>query len=143
MTINGCFDVVHCGHLEFLARAAQLGDHLVVLINDDESVRRYKGETRPVFTVAFRHRLLRSLKTVAAVGAYSEDEPLEALKRLEPDVHVKGGTFEEERVAHERDLVEAWGGRLEFVSMIGDYSSTEAIRRETRRASQSDVRSQK
>jgi rfaE bifunctional protein nucleotidyltransferase chain/domain len=134
VTINGCFDVVHCGHLEFLARAGRLGDNLVVLINDDESVRRYKGDTRPVFPVAFRHRLLTSLKSVAIVGAYAEDEPLAALERLHPDVHVKGGTFEENRVAHERELVEQWGGRIEFVPMIGDYSSTEAIKRETRRA---------
>ncbi|MDA0322684.1 MAG: adenylyltransferase/cytidyltransferase family protein [Verrucomicrobia bacterium] len=134
VTINGCFDVVHCGHLEFLARAACLGDHLVVLINDDASVRRYKGNSRPVFPVAFRHRLLSSLKSVAAVGAFAEDEPLTALERLRPDIHVKGGTFKENLVAHERALVGTWGGRIEYVSMIGDYSSTEAIRRETRRA---------
>lgn len=129
VSLNGCFDVLHPGHLEFLARARALGDRLIVLTNDDLSVRRYKGPTRPVFPLAFRLRALRALRSVTAAHAFREDDPLKTLQALRPQIHAKGGSYVEDRVRAERELVESWGGRLEFLPMVGAYSTTAAVAR--------------
>jgi rfaE bifunctional protein nucleotidyltransferase chain/domain len=127
VTINGCFDVLHPGHLQFMERARTLGDRLIVLLNDDASVQRYKGPLRPIFPLAFRLRALRSLRSVTAAHAFREDDPLKLLEELRPQIHAKGGTYVEERVRAERELVAGWGGRLEFLPMVGDYSTTATV----------------
>ena len=129
VTVNGCFDILHVGHLRFLQEARALGDSLTVLINDDPSVARYKGATRPVFPERFRATALRALASVDEVVAFSEDEPLAAITRLRPDIHVKGGSFEPERARHERELVESWGGRLMSTPMVEGFSTTDYIRK--------------
>jgi rfaE bifunctional protein nucleotidyltransferase chain/domain len=129
VTVNGCFDILHVGHLRFLAAARAMGASLTVLINDDRSVARYKGPTRPVFPEAFRAAALKALAAVDEVALFAEDEPLTLLARLRPDTHVKGGSFEPERVRHERELVESWGGRLVATPLVEGYSSTEYIRK--------------
>jgi rfaE bifunctional protein nucleotidyltransferase chain/domain len=128
VTVNGCFDILHAGHLRLLAAARAMGSSLTVLINDDRSVARYKGPTRPVFPEVFRAGALKALSMVDDVVLFSEDEPLNTLARLRPDVHVKGGSFEPERVRHERALVEGWGGRLVPTPLVEGYSSTGYIR---------------
>lgn len=128
-TANGCFDVLHIGHVRFLNGARQMGRRLVVLANDDASVSHYKGPTRPVFPVGFRVAALEALRCVDGVVPFSGDNPLDLIRRLKPDVHVKGGTYEPERVRAERELVEAWGGRLVCLDMVAGHSTTGYIRR--------------
>lgn len=128
VTVNGCFDILHVGHLRFLERARAMGDSLTILMNDDQSVARYKGPTRPVFPERFRRAALLSLEMVDAVVPFAGDNPLRALAELKPDVHVKGGSFEPERVRQERELVESWGGRLESTPLEEGFSTSHYIR---------------
>jgi rfaE bifunctional protein nucleotidyltransferase chain/domain len=129
VTVNGCFDILHVGHLRFLADARAMGGTLTVLINDDASVARYKGPTRPVFPEAFRETALRALDAVDDVVTFAEDEPLAAMARVKPDIHVKGGSFEPERVRHERELVAQWGGRLVGTPMVEGFSTSAYIQK--------------
>lgn len=129
VTVNGCFDILHIGHLRFLSEARAMGDSLTVLINSDESVARYKGATRPIFPEAFRATALKALDCVSAVQVFRGDNPLEDIRQLRPQIHVKGGTFEPERVRSERELVESWGGRLVCTEMVEGFSTTGYIRK--------------
>jgi rfaE bifunctional protein nucleotidyltransferase chain/domain len=127
VTVNGCFDILHLGHLRMLAQARRMGDELVVLVNDDASVRAYKGPTRPVFPIEFRLAALQALESVSLALPFSGDNPLELLARIKPEIHVKGGTYEEARVRQERELLAGWGGRLEFCPLVAGYSTTGLI----------------
>ena len=127
VTVNGCFDILHLGHLRLLAQARRMGDELMVLINDDESVSAYKGPSRPVFPASFRLSALQALDSVALAYPFPGDNPLELLARIKPDIHVKGGTYEEERVRAERELLAGWGGRVEFCPLVEGYSTTDLI----------------
>jgi len=127
VTVNGCFDILHSGHARLLSEARRKGDALIVLVNDDDSVKAYKGPTRPVFPARFRISVLNSLKPVTAAFPFSGNEPLEMLSLIRPAIHVKGGSFVEERVRNEKRLVERWGGRIEFVEMLGNYSTSNII----------------
>lgn len=127
VTVNGCFDILHLGHLRMLAQARRMGDELVVLVNDDASVRAYKGPSRPVFPAPFRLTALQALDSVSLAYPFSGDNPLEWLARIKPDIHVKGGTYEEERVRAERELLAGWGGRVEFCPLVEGYSTTDLI----------------
>jgi rfaE bifunctional protein nucleotidyltransferase chain/domain len=128
VSVNGCFDILHIGHLRFLAAARAMGGALTVLINDDASVARYKGPTRPVFPESFRSAALRSLLSVDDVVSFSEDEPLAAIARLRPALHVKGGSYEPERVQHERELVAQWGGCLVGTPLVEGFSTSAYIK---------------
>jgi rfaE bifunctional protein nucleotidyltransferase chain/domain len=129
VTVNGCFDILHLGHLRMLSLARQMGTDLVVLINDDASVRAYKGPTRPVFPTIFRLTALNMLHSVCLAYAFTGDNPLSLIERIRPDIHVKGGTFEEERVRQERELLESWGGQVKLCPLVDGYSTTEIINR--------------
>lgn len=129
VTVNGCFDILHIGHLRFLAEARSMGASLTVLINSDASVRRYKGPTRPVFPETFRSTALMAVDCVSEVRVFQGDNPLEEIGRLRPELHVKGGSFEPDRVKDERDLVESWGGRLVCTPMVEGFSTTAYIRK--------------
>lgn len=131
VTVNGCFDILHVGHLRFLQQARMLGDSLTVLINSDNSVARYKGPTRPVFPSVFRSEALRALSAVDEVVVFEGDNPLDVIGRIRPDIHVKGGSFEPERVRHERELVESWGGKLVGTPMVEGFSTTSFIKKAT------------
>ncbi len=131
VTVNGCFDILHVGHLRFLRQARLLGDSLTVLINSDASVARYKGATRPVFPAVFRATALRALSAVDAVVEFEEDNPLDAIGRIRPDIHVKGGSFEPERVRQEREVVESWGGKVVGTPMVEGFSTTGFIKKAT------------
>lgn len=128
VTVNGCFDILHVGHLRMLQQASSMGDELVVMINDDSSVRRYKGPTRPIFPSTFRRAALRSLRWVADVYTFSEDNPLRLMRQLRPAIHVKGGSFEGDRVNDERSAMAEWGGAVAFCPLVKGYSTTEYIR---------------
>lgn len=127
ITTNGCFDILHPGHLETLRFAAALGDVLIVLINSDQSVKRFKGPTRPVHSHGFRATLLCKLPWVDKVVIFQGDTPLDQLECIRPDGHVKGGSFIPERIKAEKDLLARWGGKLHSIPMVGNFSSTRLL----------------
>ncbi|MEZ6073437.1 MAG: D-glycero-beta-D-manno-heptose 1-phosphate adenylyltransferase [Pirellulales bacterium] len=123
---NGCFDLLHVGHVSYLQEAARLGDVLVVAANSDASVRRLKGPTRPVIGESDRARMLAALACVDHVLVFDEDTPHEMLHRIRPDVLVKGGTYAlDEVVGHE--VVTAYGGEVCVTSVIGGVSTTKIL----------------
>ncbi len=123
---NGCFDVLHVGHLELLRAAAEQGDVLVVGLNDDASVTRLKGEGRPIVPAAERAELLASLDCVDAVTLFSEDTPAALIERVQPDVLVKGGDYRPEDVVGGA-TVEARGGRVVIVPLVPGRSTTKIV----------------
>lgn len=127
---GGCFDVLHAGHVETLTAAAALGDELVVLLNSDRSVRRLKGSGRPVNTVEDRAAVLSALACVDRVVVFDEDTPIEALRRLRPDVWVKGGDYTADDLP-ETPVVRAWGGRVQTLPQLPGRSTTATITRLT------------
>jgi rfaE bifunctional protein nucleotidyltransferase chain/domain len=124
---NGCFDIIHPGHIDLLSRARQLGDVLVVAINSDSSVRRLKGPTRPVFPEHERAEILRALDVVDYVCTFEEDTPLETILVIHPDVLVKGADWTANIVGQRE--VEAWGGKVEALPLIAGQSTTSVIDR--------------
>jgi len=128
---NGCFDILHRGHVEYLHDAAALGDVLLVAVNDDASVRALKGPGRPVVPVADRCALLSHLRSVTALTIFGEPTPLQVIEIVAPDVLVKGDEYAEEAIVG-ADLVRARGGRVVRVPMRPGRSTTgiiEAVRR--------------
>lgn len=125
---NGCFDLLHRGHLEYLRAARALGDRLVVAVNDDDSVRRLKGPTRPVNRVEDRMAALAALRFVDHVVPFSEDTPADLVARLAPDVLVKGGDYRPEQIAG-GEHVRARGGEVVVLPFVDGYSTTEILRR--------------
>ncbi|WP_186381365.1 PfkB family carbohydrate kinase [Cellulosimicrobium sp. TH-20] len=128
---GGCFDILHAGHVATLEAAARLGDHLVVLLNGDASVRRLKGPQRPVVGQADRARVLAALDCVAAVVVFDEDDPRAALDRLRPDVWAKGGDYTEETLP-EAETVRRHGGRVVVLPYIDGRSTTSILERSGR-----------
>lgn len=125
---NGCFDILHVGHKRYLQQAATLGDILVVGVNSDASVRRLKGPTRPVNNEQDRAEILSALGFIDYVVIFDEDTPYELIKKIQPDVLVKGGDYKPEEVVG-RDIVEARGGRLELISFVEGKSTTNIIKK--------------
>ena len=125
---NGVFDLIHPGHVDVLNVARARGDALVVGVNSDDSVRRLKGEGRPVRSEADRAYVLAALEAVDAVVLFAEDTPLELIRALHPDVLVKGGDYTPEAVVGRRD-VEAWGGEVVIVPLTAGHSTTSIIER--------------
>jgi len=125
---NGCFDILHKGHVEYLAKAASLGDVLIVGLNSDESVKRLKGEHRPVNNQDARSLLLASLAFVSDVVIFTEDTPLELQKVILPQVMVKGGDYKAEEIVG-YDLVTSKGGQVVIIDMVEGYSTTSIIKK--------------
>ena len=125
---NGCFDLLHAGHVRLLAAAREFGDLLVVGVNSDASVRRLKGPERPVLGLEERAELLAALRPVDVVAAFEEDTPLELIRCVRPHVLVKGGDWSRDQVVG-REVVEAAGGRVEIVQLVSGQSTTALLRR--------------
>jgi D-beta-D-heptose 7-phosphate kinase/D-beta-D-heptose 1-phosphate adenosyltransferase len=123
---NGCFDVVHPGHVHVLRAARALGDRLVVGVNTDDSVRRLKGDGRPVNDLASRLTVLSEFRSVDFLVPFDEDTPRELIEALAPDVLVKGGDYTEGTVVGSR-FVKARGGRAVIVPTLPGFSSTDII----------------
>ena len=123
---NGCFDILHVGHKRYLQQAATLGDILIVGVNSDASVRRLKGPTRPVNNEQDRAEILSALGFIDYVVIFDEDTPYELIKKIQPDVLVKGGDYKPEEVVG-RDIVLARGGRLELIQFVEGKSTTNII----------------
>jgi len=120
---NGCFDILHRGHVEYLAQAAEMGKHLIIGLNTDNSVKKLKGESRPVQDEISRALILSSLLFVDAVILFDEDTPSELIKEIKPDILVKGKDYKPEEIAG-YDTVISSGGRVETVELVADYSTT-------------------
>ncbi len=125
---NGCFDLLHAGHVDLLGRARALGDLLVVGVNDDASVTRLKGPTRPVTPLSERAYVLAGLACVDYVCAFAEDTPLALVAALAPDVLVKGGDWPVSAIVG-AELVAARGGRVESLPLLPGLSTTNIIAR--------------
>jgi rfaE bifunctional protein nucleotidyltransferase chain/domain len=125
---NGCYDILHPGHVDLLYRARALGDVLVVAINTDDSVRRLKGPTRPIFNQDERAELLAGLEMVDFVCTFPEDTPQDTIMKLHPDVLVKGADWGLDDIAG-RQEVEAWGGRVVALPILKGQSTTGIIER--------------
>ena len=125
---NGCFDVLHVGHVRYLAGARELGDVLVVGVNSDEQVARLKGEGRPVMAAAERAEIVASLESVTYVTIFDEPTVEQLLLTLKPDVHAKGTDYTEETVP-ERAVVRSYGGRVAIVGDPKDHSTSEILTR--------------
>ena len=123
---NGCFDILHPGHLRLLRRCAACGDVVVVGLNSDSSVRRLKGARRPVLSAGDRAMVLAALPEVHAVVVFDEDTPAELIAQVLPDVLVKGGDYRPEDVVG-RDLVEGRGGRLELIPLRAGISTSRLV----------------
>jgi len=125
---NGCFDLLHPGHVEHLAQARALGDLLVVGLNSDDSVRRLKGARRPLVAEADRAAALAGLGSVDAVIVFDEDTPLELIEELLPDVLVKGGDYHLDGIVG-REAVEQAGGDVRVLHLVEGYSTTNILNR--------------
>ena len=125
---NGVFDILHPGHVFSLSQAAKEADCLVVGVNSDDSVKRLKGDSRPINNQDTRTLLLASLLMVDAVVIFEEDTPLELIKAILPDVLVKGGDYTIEQIAGAREVI-AHGGRVVINPIVEGYSTTEIIKK--------------
>ncbi|MGV8878326.1 MAG: D-glycero-beta-D-manno-heptose 1-phosphate adenylyltransferase [Sphingobacteriaceae bacterium] len=123
---NGCFDLLHTGHLTYLAKAADLGDKLIIGLNADISVKMLKGEDRPVNDEISRALLLSALFFVDAVVLFEEETPLNLIKFLLPDILAKGGDYAVENIAGAAEVVQN-GGEVKIIDFVTGYSSTEII----------------
>lgn len=120
---NGCFDLLHLGHVDYLSKAADLGDILVIGLNSDQSVRRIKGDSRPITDEKSRSVLLAAMAFVSAVVIFDEDTPYELIRMVNPDILVKGSDYKpEEVVGH--DIVEAKGGKVITIDFLDGYSTS-------------------
>lgn len=123
---NGCFDILHTGHIEALTEAANHGDYLVVGLNSNSSVTQIKGEGRPVNDEKARALLLASLSMVDAVVIFNENTPLELIKAIQPDILVKGGDYKIEEIVGAKEVTEA-GGKVIINPIIAGFSTTNLI----------------
>ncbi len=125
---NGCFDLLHVGHVTYLQQAKALGDRLIVALNDDASVSRLKGKNRPIHTLADRQLVIAALACVDFVISFSEDTPLNLITAINPDILVKGGDYEvSEIVGH--DHVTGNGGRVLTLPFVQGHSSSQILKR--------------
>ncbi|MGB9766148.1 MAG: D-glycero-beta-D-manno-heptose 1-phosphate adenylyltransferase [Sulfurihydrogenibium sp.] len=123
---NGCFDIIHAGHVDYLEKAKSLGDFLVVGLNSDDSVRRLKGKDRPVNPQEHRKKVLSALKPVDLVIIFDEDTPERLIKEIKPDVLVKGGDWKIENIVG-ADFVKSYGGKVLTIDFVYDTSTTKII----------------
>jgi rfaE bifunctional protein nucleotidyltransferase chain/domain len=125
---NGCFDVLHAGHAEYLAWARAQGDALILGLNSDASVCALKGASRPIVPFEDRARLLSALRSVDVIVGFSESTPEALLERIRPDVHVKSNQYREDELP-ERDVVLKYGGEIRLAPHVAGKSTTDTIAR--------------
>ena len=123
---NGCFDILHRGHVEYLSKAADLGDKLIIGLNTDDSVKRLKGPSRPVNDEKARAVVLAGLEFVDAVVFFEEDTPYNLIKNVQPDILVKGNDYKAEDIVG-YDIVTAKGGKVETIELVNGFSTTNIL----------------
>lgn len=126
VSTSGCFDIVHAGHVTYLEEAKTKGDVLIVLLNSDSSVRRLKGDNRPIVNEEERATVIAGLGCVDYVCLFDESTPCEMMSKLQPDIFIKGGDYKGKHIP-EMDVMSLYGGKVEYVSMIDGCSSTNII----------------
>ena len=120
---NGCFDLLHAGHVQYLNEARRLGDKLVVGLNSDASVRRLKGNSRPITKLEDRASVLSALRAIDLILSFDEDTPLQLIKNLKPDIIVKGGDYNIDEMIG-KEFVEAYGGKVKVLDFKNGYSTS-------------------
>ncbi|MGL4534224.1 MAG: D-glycero-beta-D-manno-heptose 1-phosphate adenylyltransferase [Fusobacteriaceae bacterium] len=123
---NGCFDILHVGHLAYMNEAKRQGDILIVGVNSDESVKRLKGPTRPINSELDRAEMLSGLKAVDFTIIFTEDTPMEIIDELKPSIHVKGGDYKKEDLP-ETVVVEKHGGEVRILNFVEGKSTTNIV----------------
>ena len=123
---NGCFDILHRGHIENLQSCKSYGDKLVVGLNSDISIRKFKGEGRPIVTGSDRAYILDALKVVDVVVLFDEERPRILIQELHPDIMVKGDDYNVEEISGAADVL-SWGGRIELIPLRSGYSTSSII----------------
>lgn len=123
---NGCFDIVHLGHIDYLEKARNLGDKLILGLNTDASVKRLKGETRPVVNEYARSRMMAAFEFIDAVILFDEPTPLEVIQEIQPDILVKGDDYVVETIVG-ADFVMGKGGEVKTIPLVKGYSTTSLI----------------
>ena len=126
VTTNRCFDILHAGHVEYLETARGFGDMLIVCLNTDDSVKRFKGKERPINTERNRAIVLAGLQSVDFVVSFDEDDPRAILSEIKPDIHVKGGDYEADKLP-ETKVVQEGGGEVRIVPLVRGFSTTALI----------------
>ena len=126
---NGCFDILHPGHVDLLERCKAYGDILLVMINSDESVRKLKGEGRPINNQGDRAEMLLGLKSVDYVYIFEEESPRFSIPLFRPEVYIKGGDYGDKSKLRTTPVVEQYGGNVVIEPLHGDYSTTKCIER--------------
>lgn len=124
---NGCFDIVHLGHIDYLQKARNLGNKMIVGVNSDDSVKSLKGSARPIVNEYARQRMMASFEFVDAVVLFNEDTPLQLIQNILPDILVKGNDYNIENIVG-ADIVVQNGGRVETISLVEGYSTTNIIK---------------
>lgn len=123
---NGCFDLIHAGHVDYLLKAKQLGDVLIVGLNSDDSIRRIKGEKRPILTQNERAFIVSNLKPVDYVSFFEEDTPAGIISDIIPDILVKGADWSIDKIVG-REIVESNGGEVKTIEFVNDQSTSKII----------------
>ncbi|GAB4284759.1 MAG: hypothetical protein Kow0068_09920 [Marinilabiliales bacterium] len=123
---NGCFDILHRGHVDYLAKAADLGDILIIGLNTDDSVKRLKGENRPIFDQDSRAIMLAALSFVNNIIFFEEDTPIELIEIVKPDILVKGADYNEQNIVG-ADFVKQYGGSVKTIELTPGFSTTNII----------------
>ncbi len=123
---NGVFDILHAGHVDYLVKAKKMGDVLIVAVNSDSSVKKIKGDKRPIVPQAERAFILSNLKCVDYVTIFEEDTPYEVIKKIIPDVLIKGADWTIDKIIG-KDIVENAGGKIETIEFVNIQSSTNII----------------
>jgi len=122
---NGCFDIIHAGHVDYLERSKAYGDFLVVGLNSDASVKQLKGEFRPIFSEQDRAKVLCALSAVDFVVIFAEKSPIKIIEQLQPDFYIKGGDYTIDTIDQaERQVVEGYGGKIVLLPMVAGVSSS-------------------
>ena len=120
---NGCFDLIHAGHIHTLTSAADFGGKLIVALNSDSSVRRIKQNNRPLQDENTRALIMASFSFTDAIILFDEETPLDCIKTIQPDILVKGGDYEKEKIVGYKELL-SWGGRVEIIPFLKGFSTT-------------------
>jgi rfaE bifunctional protein nucleotidyltransferase chain/domain len=128
VTTNGCFDILHRGHLSYLEASRKLGDILIVGINSDSSIKKIKGPDRPINSQNDRAMMLSALRFVDAVCIFDEDTPVNWLNMIRPKIHTKGADYKGKEMP-ETAALETWGGKISFIDFVENYSTTELIKK--------------
>ena len=123
---NGCFDLLHKGHVDLLNKASTFGDILIVGLNSDESVKRLKGENRPIQPIEIRIKNILTLEAVTAISIFEGDTPLDLIQTIRPDILVKGEDYNPKDIVGSVEM-SAWGGRVEIVPLTPGFSTTAQI----------------